>query len=110
MEQPHGFEVRGPNGEILVWKLQRSFYGLKQSAYNWNNTISSYFSELGFTASPADYCVFVRAINDNDIVIIALYVDDLVITGANRDSLEAVKARGSRSRTWERFTTCWACG
>ena len=93
VEQPHGFEVRGPNGEILVWKLQRSLYGLKQSAYNWNNTISSYFSELGFTASPADYCVFVRATNDNDIVIIALYVDDLVITGANRDSLEAVKAR-----------------
>jgi hypothetical protein len=82
MAQPPGFEYTGPGGELLVCKLERSLYGLKQSAYNSNNTISGYFSELGFDSSAADHCVFVRKTDINDVGIIALYVDDLVITGA----------------------------
>ena len=91
MAQPEGFIEFGDNGEELVCELDRSLYGLKQSAFNWNETISIYFNSLGFEAAAADDCIFVRSGSNGDLVIVALYVDDLIITGPRRSSLEAVK-------------------
>ena len=34
MKQPEGFGEKGPNGEKLVCKLNKSLYGLKQSGRN----------------------------------------------------------------------------
>lgn len=31
MEQPEGFEIKGPNNEKLVCRLRKSLYGLKQA-------------------------------------------------------------------------------
>ena len=92
MRQPQGFIQQGRNGQDLVFKLHRSLYGLKQSAFNWNTTISTYFAELGFLATPADPCVF-SAEKGDTIVIIVLYVDDLLITGNQDSALNTVKGQ-----------------
>jgi len=92
MRQPQGFVQQGHNGQDLVFKLHRSLYGLKQSAFNWNTTVSTYFRELGFAATPADPCVFTQH-RSGITVVIVLYVDDLLITGNNESALIAVKAQ-----------------
>lgn len=43
VKQPEGFEVKGENGEMLVLKLNKSLYGLKQSGRNWNSVIQNFF-------------------------------------------------------------------
>jgi hypothetical protein len=76
MEQPEGF-FEQPN---LVCKLQKSLYGLKQSPRCWNIKFCEYMAKLKFIQSTADPCLFILRYKD-DIVLVALYVDDLVITG-----------------------------
>ena len=44
MEQPPGYD----SDKSKVWKLQKSLYGLKQSARLWNETIHSFFVRCGF--------------------------------------------------------------
>ena len=46
MEQAKGVEIENKNSnERLVYKLKKSFYGLKQSGRNWNNLLHTYLIE-----------------------------------------------------------------
>ena len=64
MKQPEGFEEKGPNGEKLVCKLNKSLYGLKQSGRNWYYTLKAFLEEIGFVVCVHDSCLFVRHVND----------------------------------------------
>lgn len=83
MDQPEGYII--PGKEDLVCHLKRSIYGLKQSPRCWNKELVGYLMELGFIQSDGDPCVFVRTENDK-LVIIAAYVDDLIL--ATEDSTD----------------------
>jgi hypothetical protein len=83
MDQPEGYII--PGKEDLVCHLKRSIYGLKQSPRCWNKELVDYLTELGFIQSDGDPCVFVRTVNDK-LVIIAVYVDDLIL--ATEDSTD----------------------
>ena len=37
IDQPEGFRESRNSGELLVYRLKKSLYGLKQSGRNWNN-------------------------------------------------------------------------
>ena len=70
------------NNLNIVCKLQKSLYGLKLSACCWNKTIDEFLMELGYTQNDADPCIYhKRFIKGNQacILIMALYVDDLLI-------------------------------
>ncbi|KAI0984565.1 hypothetical protein GJ496_011917 [Pomphorhynchus laevis] len=73
MEQPEGFIIN-PN---------------KQSPRCWNNTLTEYLKNNGFAESNSDPCLFIR--NDNKFMIIAVYVDDLIIASKNQDDLVHMK-------------------
>ena len=45
MDQAEGFEVPPDNRGKLVYRLNKSLYGLKQSGRNWNNLLHSYLLE-----------------------------------------------------------------
>ena len=65
-----------------VCKLRKSVYGLKQAARCWNKTIDQFFNESGYIQSNADPCVYSKRVNVNGkehMMIVALYVDDLLI-------------------------------
>ncbi|KAI0983118.1 hypothetical protein GJ496_003169 [Pomphorhynchus laevis] len=81
MEQPEVFIIN-PN---KVCKLNRSIYGLKQSPRCWNNTLTEYLKNNGFAESNSDPCLFIR--NDNKFMIIAVYVNNLIIASKNQDEL-----------------------
>jgi len=88
MAQPEGFVVAGK--EHLVCKLERSLYGLKQSPRCWNEVLDEFLKSLSFVQSSADHCVYIR--DDSSVkVMIAVYVDDLVIMSDTEESMVCVK-------------------
>ena len=69
MKQPEGFEVSSKPGDLLVCKLQKSLYGLKQSGRNWYFTLKKYLESIGFVACVHDCCLFVRNV-DCDLSVV----------------------------------------
>ena len=90
MEQPEGYERKGPNGEKLVCKLKKSLYGLKQSGRNWNNMLHNYFTQEGFVQSLADPCVYVKGTETGRVIAI-VWVDDIIISGSTTTLLKGLK-------------------
>ena len=88
MTQPEGFTV--PGQEHLVCKLQKSLYGLKQAGRSWYQKIDQALQELGFRALKSDPCVYIMR-KGSVIVLIALYVDDLLILSNNVSELTHFK-------------------
>ena len=79
MQQPKGHvDESHPN---YVCKLQKSLYGLKQSAHLWNRLLSKTLRIFGFTQLLTDTSCFVKSDQDGTAVIMAVYVDDMIIAG-----------------------------
>src|SRR5438045_7885666 len=72
----------------MVCRLLKSLYGLKQSARVWNQRIRQFLRSIGFEQTYADPCVFV---NPQTGVILAMWVDDLIIFGKDNKSVNDVK-------------------
>ena len=81
IEKPEGFEIF--NNESHVCRLKRVLYGLKQAPRAWYTRIDSYFTGLGFTKSEADANLY-QIVVEGKLLIIALYVDDLIIMGVEQ--------------------------
>lgn len=80
------------DGKIVIVKLNRSIYGLKQSPRLWNKTIDAYLRTLGFTPSNYDPAIYLRFDKSNNLEsIISLYVDDLTIASRTMDQLNKIK-------------------
>jgi hypothetical protein len=84
MEQPEGFEA----GEDQVCLLMKSLYELKQAARVWNQKIRGYLLSIGFSQLHSDHCVY---INKDTGVIIAMWVDDLLIFRKDINSIDNLK-------------------
>jgi len=77
MEPPPGSPDYGANS--VVWKLERSLYGLKQASRAWYQKAKEEFGQLGFTQCDMDHSIFIHKGPDQELCIIALYVDDLMV-------------------------------
>jgi len=88
VEQPTGF--KDPKKPNHVCKLNSALYGLKQAARVWNKTLEAYLSEIGFQRLDPDNGVFIHT---KITVIIAVYVDDLLLFGPKRIEIDSIKTR-----------------
>ncbi|CAK9816458.1 Retrovirus-related Pol polyprotein from transposon TNT 1-94 [Anthophora quadrimaculata] len=88
MEQPEAFEKRGE--EDMVCKLIKPLYGLKQSGREWYKKIDSYITVQGARRTEADPCVYVFG-NDENRVIMVIYVDDIILASKNMKKLIEIK-------------------
>ena len=79
MSQPEGFI--DPNRPNYVCKLNKSIYGLKQSARCWNSTLDEFLTSSGYQRSAADECIYIKQIKNSNgkisFVILAVCVDDM---------------------------------
>jgi hypothetical protein len=89
MEQPEGFEI-GSKEDDLVCRLRKSIYGLKQAPRVWNQRIRHFLKSIGFEQTYADPCVY---INKGTDIIIAMWVDDLIIFGKDMANINDLKAQ-----------------
>ena len=91
IQQPEGLEKVGKNGKMLVCKLKKSLYSLKQSGRNWNNVLHSYLCEERFTQSLADPCMYTRNFEADGLIILIIWVDNIIISATSLDLLTGVK-------------------
>jgi hypothetical protein len=78
MEIPPGFANEQTVGKIC--KIKKSLYGLKQSPRAWFDRFRRAVCGMGYSQCNADHTVFFKH-KGSSITILAVYVDDIVITG-----------------------------
>jgi hypothetical protein len=66
---------------------KKSIYGLKQSPRAWFDKFSKAVVSHGMTRSQADHSVFFKKTRTS-IVILVVYVDDIVITGSDKEGIQ----------------------
>ncbi|KAL2923679.1 Retrovirus-related Pol polyprotein from transposon TNT 1-94 [Bienertia sinuspersici] len=87
MKVPSGI----PNPDQKVCKLNKSLYGLKQASRQWFAKLVSELIQLGFIQSKNDYSLFIKH-TPQGITLGAVYVDDILVTGNDSDSIVALKS------------------
>lgn len=93
MRQPPGFTAPGSDGKVC--RLLKSIYGLRQSARCWNQRMDTVLRDMGFTASSADPCLYIRKVNGKQVFVL-LYVDDVVIGCTEEDEIDQVHGEISK--------------
>ncbi|GJR15369.1 retrovirus-related pol polyprotein from transposon TNT 1-94, partial [Tanacetum coccineum] len=98
--QPIGFKwvftkKMNAQGEIernekKVLKLKKALYGLKQAPRAWNTRIDTYFKENKFKKFPYEHALYVKK-NEGNVLFVALYVDDLIFVGNNKQMIKDFK-------------------
>ncbi|KAE9336562.1 hypothetical protein PR003_g12450 [Phytophthora rubi] len=62
----------------MVWKVKRALYGLHQSGREWNELITEWLSNAGFTQCTTEPCMYVHC-KGGVTAILLLYVDDIIL-------------------------------
>ncbi|GAB2265831.1 hypothetical protein Dimus_037849 [Dionaea muscipula] len=88
IHQPPGYVVKGHERQVL--KLHKALYGLKQAPRTWNITLDIFLKNYGFARCPHEYALYVKHDGDS-VMIICVYVDDILLTGAAVAEIEMFK-------------------
>ena len=90
MEIPEGVDVDKRYREKKVCKLVKALYGLKVSPKRWYLKFRESMVKMGFTVFDGQSCMFYWR-RKGTFTIVMLYVDDILITGNNRDKIIETK-------------------
>ena len=74
----------------VVFKLNKSIYGLKQASRQWYHTFLKVLISDGFEQTHADNTLFVKPVGSVFIVVL-VYVDDILITSNDDKGVYYVK-------------------
>ena len=86
MQPPPGYTV----SDGTVCRLRRALYGLKQAPRTWFERFSAVITRIGFSASVHDPALFIHT-SPRGRTLLLLYVDDMIITGADHQFIDFVK-------------------
>eukprot|EP00253_Pinus_taeda_P035423 PITA_35423 len=88
MEQPTGFIQ---TNSILVCRVKKSLYGLKQALRSWYAKMDSFILETGFSRCHFDNTIYTKKVGKS-LIILVLYVDYLILTGSDPNLITHVKS------------------
>lgn len=83
-------EMANSNENKKVWKLKKAMYGLKQSGRAWNKKSDLVLQSISLQKSKTDPCIYFDNRNKK-FLIIAIYVDDLLIFSNSQSKVKAAK-------------------
>ncbi|CAL1680763.1 unnamed protein product [Lasius platythorax] len=72
-----------------VCKLKKALYGLRQAGRSWYLTFDKVLKEHGVVPTNADTCLYHIGKGEN-IVLIAVYVDDVLIASRNQEEIDRI--------------------
>ena len=75
-----------------MYKLKRTFHGLKQAPRAWYTKIDSYFQQKGFEMSKNELTLYLRHQGNNDFLVVCLYFDDILYMGSCHSILVEFKS------------------
>lgn len=88
MKFPGGLTPATPN---LVYRLKKSLYDLRHASRQWYARLTAALNFKGFTHSMNDYSLFYKR-SGLSISLVAVYVDDILLTGNYVEELHDLKA------------------
>ena len=114
VEQPKDLPIEvGPNGEELVWKLDKAVYGLVQAGRLFAERLATALREIGLEQSLEDEALW-RLDHQLGRIILATHVDDLIGGGSTPEVLAHLKkeleARGFEFGQWGKWRTVLGFG
>ena len=78
MKCPPGLDLRGADGEKIVFRLCKALYGLKQSARMLSQTLKELIISFGFTQLSSDQSAFIKG-HGCTMQILLVWVDDMLL-------------------------------
>ena len=72
-------------------KLKKSLYDLKQAPRKWYLKFDRFMHEHGYNRCHSDYCVYFKRLDDDDYIILCLYVDDMLVARSNINHIKGLK-------------------
>lgn len=94
VSQPEGFVQ--PGQEHMVYKLHKALYGLRQAPRAWYSKLSKCLESMALTRCPYEHVVYTKK-EEGEVLIVAVYVDDLLVTGTNAAVIRKFKDKMSES-------------
>jgi hypothetical protein len=89
VSQAPGFVAARHENKVL--KLIKALYGMKQAPRAWNPKLDPSLKELMFIRRTSEHGMYTRGLGKS-LVVVGVYVDDLIITGANPREVDEFKA------------------
>jgi len=107
MKQPEGFHMGSTN---QVCRLRKSWYGLKQSARQWNKKLHSVLTELGFSQIESDRSVYIYS-NGEVRIIVPIYIDDITLASKSSTAIDKyVQLLSQHFKCCDLGPTCFLLG
>ena len=72
-------------------RLKKSLYGLKKAHRHWFLEFDNFMHKHGYSRCHSDHCVYFRRLDDENYIILCLYVDDMLVAGSNTDHIKELK-------------------
>ncbi|KAG7579132.1 Reverse transcriptase RNA-dependent DNA polymerase [Arabidopsis thaliana x Arabidopsis arenosa] len=85
ISQPEGFINQGE--ENRVYKFHKALYGLRQAPRAWSVKLDHVLKKMSFKRSVKESSIYLKK-TEKDILILAIYVDDLFVTGTTREVID----------------------
>ena len=71
-------ETLDPNTRTVIWKLQKSLYGLRSAPRRWQDHLEQILKKCGFVPNMLDTCLWIHTTKRVSLVF---HVDDLLLAG-----------------------------
>ena len=88
LQQPQGFVSEGQENKVCL--LKKAIYRLKQGSRNWNLKLDEALKRMNLIQSNLDSCIY-SFYTINKCIIIALFLDDLIVFTNSIDFLQTLK-------------------